>query len=174
MRSYPLLKIPTIADPAHVSDVMYVLSFFQVTQPIISSQIICFQVEQTNNTVALAVLMFILDISQYNGGSISRRTLTITLSTDIYDSEQYSHSPKLWFTRLLTSTEFEKVSVHWFTSLRRYIWHFLSKNECCNIVSDRILKFSPLFTMSTLSNNDVIHWVLGYFKCRLLPSLVLN
>ena len=43
------LEIPTIADPAHVSDVMYVLHFIQVTKPIISSQIICFQVEQTNN-----------------------------------------------------------------------------------------------------------------------------
>ena len=51
MRSYPLLKIPTIADPAHVSDVMYVLRFIQVTKPIISSTIIRFQVDQTNNIV---------------------------------------------------------------------------------------------------------------------------
>ena len=77
MRSFPLLKIPTIADPAHVSDVMYVLRFIQVTKLIISSRIIRFQVEQINNIVALAVFMFILNISveqtkfQYNGGSIS-------------------------------------------------------------------------------------------------------
>ena len=51
--------------------------FIQVTKPIISSRIIRFQVEQTNNIVALAVFMFILNISveqtkfQYNGGSIS-------------------------------------------------------------------------------------------------------
>ena len=63
MRSYPLLKIPTIADPAHVSDVMYILRFIQVTKLIISSQIIHFQVEQTNNMIALAVFMFILNIS---------------------------------------------------------------------------------------------------------------
>ena len=63
MRSYPLLKILTIADPAHVSDVMYVLCFSQVTKPTISSRIIRFQVEQTNNVVALAVFMFILNIS---------------------------------------------------------------------------------------------------------------
>ena len=94
MRSYPLLKIPTIADPAHVSDVMYVLRFIQVTKPIVSSRIIRFQVEQTNNIVALAVVMFILNISveqtkfQNNGGSISNRNLTITLSIDIYDSGQ--------------------------------------------------------------------------------------
>ena len=56
MRSYPLLKIPTIADPAHVSDVMFVLRFVQVTKPIISSRIFRFQVEQTNNIDALAVL----------------------------------------------------------------------------------------------------------------------
>ena len=85
MRSYPSLKIPTIADLAHISDVMYVLRFIQVTKPIISSWIICFQVEQTNNIVALAVFTFILNISveqtkfQYKGGSISNRNLTITL-----------------------------------------------------------------------------------------------
>ena len=90
----PVLKIPTFADPAHVSDVMYVLRFIQVTKPIISARIIRFQVEQTNNIVALAVFMFILNISveqtkfQYNGVSISNRNLTITLSIDIYDSGQ--------------------------------------------------------------------------------------
>ena len=94
MRSYPLLKIPTIADPAHVSDVMYVLRFIQVTKPIISSRIFRFQVEQTNNIVALAIFMFILNISvkqtkfQCNGGSIPNRNLTTTLSIDIYDSGQ--------------------------------------------------------------------------------------
>ena len=62
MRSYPLLKIPTITNPAHVSDVMYVINFTQVTKPIVSSRIIRLQVEQTNNIVALAVFMFILNI----------------------------------------------------------------------------------------------------------------
>ena len=91
MRSYPLLKIATIADPGHVSDVM---RFIQVTKPIISSRIIRFQVEQANNIGALTVFMFILNISveqakfQYNEGSISNRNLTITLSIDIYDSVQ--------------------------------------------------------------------------------------
>ena len=61
MWSYPLLKIPTISDPAHVSYVIYVLRFIQVTKPIISSRIIRFQVEQTNNIVALAVFMFIFE-----------------------------------------------------------------------------------------------------------------
>ena len=62
MRSYPLSKIPTIADPAHVSDVMYVLRFIQVTKPIVYSRIIRFQVEKDNNIVARAVFMFILNI----------------------------------------------------------------------------------------------------------------
>ena len=97
MRSYPLLKIPTIADPAHVSDIMYVLCFFQLTKPItcISSRMFRFQVEQTKfNIVALAVFIFILNISvkqtkfQYNGDTISNRNLTITHSIDIYDSGQ--------------------------------------------------------------------------------------
>ena len=92
IRSYPLLKIHTFAGPAHVSDVMYILRVIQVTKPIIFSRIIRFQVEQTNNIVALAVFMFILNISaeqtkfQYNGGAISNRNLTVTLSIDIYDS----------------------------------------------------------------------------------------
>ena len=56
MRRCPLLIITTIADPAHVSDVMYILRFIQVTKPIISSRIIRFQVEQTKNIVALTVV----------------------------------------------------------------------------------------------------------------------
>ena len=52
MGRYPLLKIPTIADPAHVSDVIYILHFIQATKPIISSRIIHFKVNQTNNIVA--------------------------------------------------------------------------------------------------------------------------
>ena len=99
MRSYPLLKVPNIADPAHVIDVMYVhvLRFIQVTKPIISSRIIRFQVEQTNNVVSLTVFMFILNISvdqtnfQYKGVPISNRNLTITLSIGIYDSGQCIH-----------------------------------------------------------------------------------
>ena len=88
------MKIPTFADLTHVIDVMYILRFIQVTKPIISSRIVRFQAEQTINIVALAVFMFILNISveqtkfQYNGGSISNRNLTITLSTDIHDSGQ--------------------------------------------------------------------------------------
>ena len=94
MRSYPLLKIHTIADPAHVSDVMYVLRFIQVTKPIISYRIIRFQAEQTNSIVSFTVFMFILKFSveqtefECNGGSVSNRNLTITLSIDIYDSGQ--------------------------------------------------------------------------------------
>ena len=73
---------------------MYVLRFIQVTKPFISSRIIRFQVEQTNNMIALAVFMFVLNILveqtklQYNGGSISNRNLTITLSIAIYESGQ--------------------------------------------------------------------------------------
>ena len=62
MRSHPLLKIPTIAYPAHVSDVMSVLRFTQVTKPIISSRIIRSQVKGTNDRVAFAVFMYILNI----------------------------------------------------------------------------------------------------------------
>ena len=85
--------MPTIADPAHVSDVMCILCFIQVTKPIISSELFVL-VKQTNNIAALAVFMFILNISvdqtkfQYNGGSISNKNMTITLSIDIYESGQ--------------------------------------------------------------------------------------
>ena len=146
------MKIPTLADPEHVNDVMYVLRFIQVTKPIISYRIIRFQIEQTNNIVALAVFMFVMTISveqtkfQYNGGSISNRNLTITLSIDIYDSGQRkvihlsSDLHVFWHPR-----NSKKVYVHRFTSLRGYIWRFLSKIECRNVVLERILKFLPLF-----------------------------
>ena len=104
MRSYPLLKIPSIAEPAHVSDVLYVLHFILVTKPIISSWIVRFQVEHTNNVVAIVVFIFIVNISveqtkfQYNGGSISNRNLTITLSVDIYDSGQGKVTQALTYT----------------------------------------------------------------------------
>ena len=93
MRSYPLLKIPTIADPAHVSGVMYVLRFIQVTNLLYLPEWFVFKLNK-QITVALAVFMFILNISveqtkfQYNGGSISNINLTTTLSIDIYDSGQ--------------------------------------------------------------------------------------
>ena len=107
-----LLQIPTIADPTHVSDVMYVLRFIQITKPIISSRIIRFQVEQTNNIVALAGFMLILNISveqtkfQYKRGSISNRNLIITLSITVDIVRSLTQALT---TRLLISTEFEKV-----------------------------------------------------------------
>ena len=62
MRSYPLLKIPIVANPAHVSDVMSVLHFIHVTNPIISSPIIHSQVEETNDRAMLAFSCFHLNI----------------------------------------------------------------------------------------------------------------
>ena len=63
MRSYPLLKIPTIADPAHVSDVMHVNAFHSSNQTYYILPNYSFSSWQTNNIVALAVVMFILNIS---------------------------------------------------------------------------------------------------------------
>ena len=148
MRSYLLSKISTITDPAHISDVR--ITFHSSNKPIVYSWIIHFQVEQTNNIIALTVFfLFILNISveqtkfHYNGGSISNRSLTITLSTFMTVNNVKPFTQAL--TRLRTSTEFEKVYVHQFTSLRRYIWHFLSKIKYCNVVSEGILKLLPLF-----------------------------
>ena len=157
MPSYPWLKIPTIADLAHVSDVMYVLRFIQVTKPSISSRIIRFQVEQTNNIVALAVFMFILNILvkqtkfQCNRGFLSNRNFTIALSIDISDSGQCKVIHPSSDLHVFCYTEFEKWYVHRFTSLRRYIWHFLSKIKCFRFVSEGILKFLHHLTVSTLS-----------------------
>ena len=144
------------------------ITFHSSNQTYYIFRIIRFEVKQTNNIVALAVFMFILNISveqtkfQYNGGSISNRNLNITLSIDMYDNGQCkvihpsSDLHVFWNPRN---------SKKYMTSLKRYIWRFLSKIECCNVVSEGILKFLPLFTISTLSNNDVIHRVPGNFKC---------
>ena len=95
-QQFAILRLLTEKYFMHLawSDVMYVLRSIQVTKPTIYSRIIRFQVEQTNNIVALAVFMLILNISveqtkfQYKGGSIWNRNLTITLSIDIFDSGQ--------------------------------------------------------------------------------------
>ena len=145
MRRYPLLKIPTIADRMHVSDVMYVLRFIQVTKPIIASRIIRFQVEPTNNIVVLAVFMFMPNILV--------KKLNFNTTEAPFQTETWPSPSQLTFMTVdnviihpssdlycrLTSTEFEKVYVHRFTSLRRYVGRFLSKIECCNVVSDEIL-----------------------------------
>ena len=164
--------IPYWRYPPSLTRRTSVLRFIQVAKPIISSRIIRSQVEENDDRVALAAFMFILNISVeqtkfiFNGGSISRTNLTITLSVWHLWQWMLSHSPKLWLTRLLAFTEFEKLSQHRFIALRRYVWRFLSKIGCCNFVSEGILKILPLFMISTLSNNDVIHRVSGYFKCR--------
>ena len=53
IRNCPLLKMPTLADPAHVSVIRFVLLFTQVAKLIKSSRIIRSQDERTNNRVAL-------------------------------------------------------------------------------------------------------------------------
>ena len=63
MRRYPLLKIPTVADPAHVNDIMSVLRFIHITTPILSSPIIRSQGEENNDIVTLVFCLFILNIS---------------------------------------------------------------------------------------------------------------
>ena len=144
----------------YVNDVVYVLCFIQVTKPIISSRIIRFQIEQTNNIVVLTVFIFILNISveQTKFQSLSQLTF---MTVDNVKS----------FTQTLTYTFSDihgirkSICTPGFTPLRRYIWHFLSKLEYCNVVSEGILNFLPLFTISTLPINDVIHEVPGYFKC---------
>ena len=167
MGSYPLLKWPTIADPAHVSDVMSILRFIQVTKPIISSRIIRFQAEHAHYRVA--VFMFILNISieqtkfKSNGGSISSRNLTITLAMDIYDNGQ--------FTKPLTYTSSD---IH---GIRKIICAPIHKDRytylafsIANWMLPRCLRRnSEVFTAVYdfhMSNNDAIHGIPGYFKCR--------
>ena len=97
------LKIPAF------SDVMSLLHFIQVFEPIISSRIIRSQVEETNDRVALIAFMFILNISVkqtqfiYNRGSISRNSLTITLPVLTFMTVNNVKS----FTQALTYTQKE-------------------------------------------------------------------
>ena len=151
MRRYPLLKIPTIADPAHVSDVMYVLCFIQVTKPIISSWIIRFQVEQTNNIGALAVLMFIL---KFRSNKLNFNTTEAPFQTETWPSLSQltflTVDNVKSFTQALTYTSSDIyriwksicTSIHIF---KKIYWHFLLKTECCNDVSEGILKILTLF-----------------------------
>ena len=130
-----------------------------------------FSVEQTNNIVSLTIFRFILNISvkqtkfQYKGGSISNRNLTIPHSIDIYDSGQSKAIHPSFDLLLLTSTEFEKAYRQRFTSLRRYILAFSIETwilqRCLRRHSEVSTISTSLFTISTLSNNDVIHGYLG-------------
>ena len=86
MWSYSLLKIPIVADPALVSDVMYVLCFIQITRPIISFRIIRFQVEQTNNIVALAVLCLFWTFWSNN---LNVNTTETTFQTETWPSPSH-------------------------------------------------------------------------------------
>ena len=120
--------------------------------------------------------MFILNILveqtkfQYNGGSISNRNLTINASPSQLTFMTLDNVKS--FTQALTHTSSEIhgirksicTPIHVFKKI--YFAFFLSKIECCNVVSEGILKFLLLFVISTLSNNDVIHGVPGYFKYR--------
>ena len=155
-------------------------SLIQVIKPIVSSRIIRFQVEQTNNIVALAVFMFIRNISaeqtkfQYNRGSISNRNLTITLSIDIYDSGQCKV--------IHPSSDLHSFNIH---GIRKSICtpiHVFKKIHLAFSIENWMLqrclrRNSEVFTafsISTLSNNDVIHGVPVYFKCRQLSGLMLK
>ena len=167
MRSYPLLKIPIIADPAHVSDVMYVLRFIQVTKPIISSRIIRFQVEQTNNIVALAFLCLFLT---FRSNKLNFNTTEAPFQTETCPSPSQLTfmivDNAKSFTQALTYTSsdihgirksictpihvFKKIYLAF--SIKKWMW------QRCLRRNSEVL---PLFTISTLSNNDVIHGVLG-------------
>ena len=170
-----------MADPVHVSDVMFVLGFTQVTKPIIYSRTIRSQVKETNNRVASAAFAFILNILVIqtkficNGGSVSRRNLSITLSNDIYDSENFkiihpsSDLHVFWHSRNL-----KKLSWHRFTDWKGYVWRFLSEMEYCKVVSEGILKIFTTFYDFNVVEYCVIHGVLGYFKCRSLQCSILK
>ena len=173
MQSYPLLKISTIADPAHVSDVMSILRFTQITKPIISSRIIRSQVEETNGRVALAILCLFWTFRS-NKLNLSATEAPFQENTWLSFSQttfMTVNNVKL-FTQALTYMSsgihgiWKKLSEHRFTTLRGYVWRFLSKTEHCNIVSKEFWKFLPLFTISALSNNDITNGVPGYFKCH--------
>ena len=124
--------------------------------------------------------MFILNILveqtkfQYNEGSISNRNLTNTLSVDIYGSGQCKviHLSSLTY----TSSDIHGIRKSICTPIhvfKKIYLAFSIEIEHCNVVSEGILKLQ-LSMISTLSNNDVIHGVPGYFKCRKLPRLVLT
>ena len=143
------MQLSFIEDTHHrrpgARDVMYILRFNQVTKPIISSRIICFQVEQTNNIVALAGFIFILNISveqtkfQYSGGSISNRIWPWPSHLTFMTVDNVKS-----FTEALTYTSSDIhgiwksicTPIHFFK--KQYLAFFLSKIECCNVVSEGI------------------------------------
>ena len=67
MRNYPSLKIPTFTYAAHVSDVISILRSIQETKPNMSSRIIPYQFEQTNNKFLYLLWTFRSNKLNFNG-----------------------------------------------------------------------------------------------------------
>ena len=90
--------------------------------------------------------------------------LNITFSVDMYDSEQGNV--------IHPSTNLHvfwpKLSEHQFTTLRTHeeTCLELSKLNVATLSQKEFYRFLYLFMIFTLSNNDVIRGIPGYFKCR--------
>ena len=170
------MKISTITDPAHVSNVMSILLFTNATLPLMSSRITRSHVNVTDIidtlTFHMSFLNILVELTNFIciESSSSRIDLVPTLQISIYDCEPYCFSPKLLFTRCLSSIKFAKLSEHQFMTLRRCAWRFLSNVECFIVFSKGILISFHCFSISTRPNNAVA----GYFKCRLLPYRTLK
>ena len=155
-----------MAEPAHASDFMNILCFVQETKRTISSRIIHFQVEQTSNIVALAVFMFILNISvkqtkfQYSRGSISNRNLTITLSIDIYDSGQCK--------AIHPSSD---LHVFWYPrNMKKYMYMYIDSH----LLEDILGVFCRKLNVATLSQKEFwsSYRVLWYPRCQIMMSFM--
>ena len=150
---------------------MSVLRFSQITKPIIYSRIIRSKVEKQNNKrVVFVFFMIILNISVertefiFNGGSISRRNLTIAPFIGIYDSKQYkvihpsSDLHVIWHSKNL------KNYLNTDSRLKE------GMSVCLAFSIENCLLQRCLFSISTLSNNGVIHGVPLVLQMSLTPK----
>ena len=165
MRSCPLLKLPTIADPAHVSDVMYVLRVIQVTKPIISSRIIRFQVEQTNNIVALAV--FLCLFRSFRSNKLNFNTTEAPFQTETWPSPS-----QLTFMTVDNEKSFTQTLTYTSSNI-----HGIRKSICTSIHVFK--KIYLAFSIENLMlkrcfrrNSEVFTAFLRYPHCQIMTSFV--
>ena len=139
---YLLLKIIIIIYPEHVIDVMSILNAFHSSN---QTKLLTIKLKHPKTELYSLFFMFILNTAVeqtkfiWNWGSISRRDLTISwaylLTFMTWQQCKFIHL-NLTYMSSGIPMEFEKLSEDQSTTFKRYVWCFLLKIGCHNIVSN--------------------------------------
>ena len=129
MNLFTLSKIPTITVPGHVSEFMSVLLFTQ--QPYLSwlPKLLALRLKKPVLELHSLLIGLFRTFKAYklnlSVDSISMRDLVSPSQLNLWEWTLSAYSPGLLLARILSYTEFAKLSYHQFMTFRRYAWHFI-------------------------------------------------